>query len=286
MDEERAFSLGDWLGVIGVVVGVLAIIAAYIFYRLSLAEREPVFLVHPERTPLIKSESLKASPIRVTRADGTPIQGDVTALRFFFWNNGKAPIRGSDVYQSDPLLLSFTGDIEILDVKTLTISRPKIVRPLLTVSAVTPVRTIRFSFDTLEEDDGFSAQVIYAGPPTTKFDISGTILGVKNIEHVFAEEVEKFWRLYTTMMWVYVPMLVGLLAWRLRLARRNRPFERSAAGGLVERLRFMLRTYQFELTVALITLTTLVMAASFTFKYVQEGVTVSVLQRVPKSIRQ
>jgi hypothetical protein len=138
----------------------------------------------------------------------------------------------------------------------------------------------------LEEDDGFSAQVIYAGPPTTKFDISGTILGVKNIEHVFAEEVEKFWRLYTTMMWVYVPMLVGLLAWRLRLARRNRPFERSAAGGLVERLRFMLRTYQFELTVALITLTTLVMAASFTFKYVQEGVTVSVLQRVPKSIRQ
>ena len=57
----------------GLILGTLVtIVISFIFYKLSVAERGPTFIVDPQRALVIDSESLKDSPIRVTRADGTP----------------------------------------------------------------------------------------------------------------------------------------------------------------------------------------------------------------------
>lgn len=198
----------DWIGIIGVIIGLIGIITGYIFYEHSIAEKEPMFFIHPERTSLINTDSLKNTKIRITRVDGMPINSNVTALRFFFWNNGKAPIRASDVYQTDPLTFYFEKNTEILDVKILKVSRPKIVNAELKVMPDVPVHSLRLTFDTLEENDGLSVQIIYAGSNLATFSLSGTILGVKKINNDSINDKFKSTKNLLIFQWVNLIPLI------------------------------------------------------------------------------
>jgi hypothetical protein len=199
----------DWIGIIGGIIGLIGIITGYMFYERSIAEKEPIFFVHPERISLINAESLKDSKIRITRTDGTPIDSNVTALRFFFWNKGKTPIKASDVYQNDPLTFSFEKNTEILDVKILKMSRPKIVKADLKIVPDAPAHSLGLTFDTLEENDGLSVQIIYAGSTLAKFRLSGTILGVKDINNYSINNDFKFNKYGLIFMWLFtIPLMI------------------------------------------------------------------------------
>ncbi len=85
--------VGTWIGIAAIIIGLGA---SYYFYRQSIREREPYFIVDPQRTVVIDAAKIKKTPFRVTRLEGEIIEGDISALQFFFWNAGKETINGAD----------------------------------------------------------------------------------------------------------------------------------------------------------------------------------------------
>src|SRR5258708_2867930 len=89
----------NWLGVVGVAVSVVSLALAAYFYGASQEHRAPVFALVPQRTEIFTASRASEAPIRVTLADGRPVKKDLTAVRWFFWNAGRKPIRSGDVLE-------------------------------------------------------------------------------------------------------------------------------------------------------------------------------------------
>jgi hypothetical protein len=148
----KEFVKSNW---IGAVIGVLSSgLVAFVSYKYSLSVPEPVFLIDTSRTNIIDSKLFKEAPLRLTRPDGSEIIGDITSVRFYFWNNGKKPIRQQDILEDITISL---GDMsgEILDYKILKTSRG-FLNIALTRSTSSPRLKLMLSFKILEKNDGFT----------------------------------------------------------------------------------------------------------------------------------
>ncbi len=130
--------------------------------------RDPTFVVDPNRVEILSAERAATAPIKVLRRDGSPIRGNIYAVRFYIWNAGNQSIRQENVLDSIRISLRNEAD-EILDYKVLKVSRPITRARLATVSPVRPVghglRTLAFVFSILEHNDGLSGQIIYQSNP-------------------------------------------------------------------------------------------------------------------------
>jgi hypothetical protein len=166
-------------GIIGIVIGILSLILSYYIYKKSIALPEPVFLYDPTRTILIDSDRFAEIPLRVVRPNGEAIKGDVTSIRFYFWNNGRKSIKPSNILE--PLFITLDDpNGEILDYKILKCSR-KIIKPIIKRYSVDPNKVLSLSFAILEHEDGLTGQILYKGNPEAKLVIDGAIEGVRNI---------------------------------------------------------------------------------------------------------
>jgi len=208
--NDRQLSVGNLLGILGLVVGLVGVGSSYYFYQISRSEREPLFLTDSDRTIIIESNSIKDSPIKVVRENGTSIDGDISSIRFYFWNNGRQSVRSSDILK--PLTLSFDDNkVEVLSFKILRSSRPDIVQPTLKRDSSNPSRRVQMGFSILETNDGFTGQIIYAGPRETELNISGAIEGVRDIKTGFGLSDRGFWQLYATRIAIGGLILVGFI---------------------------------------------------------------------------
>ncbi len=184
----RSFLRRNWLAIIAILIGIAV---SNHFYQKSIAKREPVFLVDPSRTEIIDCTRLEETPLRVVRASGDEIKGDVTSTRFYFWNNGRQSIKPSNILE--PLIITLDDpDGEILDYKILKQSR-EVVKPLLQPDTADPGRSLFLSFGILEPEDGLTSQVIYKGNPDATLTISGTVEGVRVITTGSEMIKRRFW---------------------------------------------------------------------------------------------
>src|SRR5882724_10374125 len=162
----------QWLGLL---VGAIGIGLSVYFYAESREERDPVFVVDPNRVEIISEERVANGPIIVLRRNKTPIRGDVYAVRFFFWNAGRLAIEPQDILE--PLRVTLRdSSSEILDFRSVKTSRP-IARIQLSRARTDSLRTLLLSFSILERGDGLAAQIIYQGKRGAPLQISGTIKG-------------------------------------------------------------------------------------------------------------
>src|SRR5438132_3491285 len=107
----------------GIVIGVIPGLALSLYIYVQTREaRDPVFVVDPNRVEIISHERVANSPITVLH-DKIPIQGDVYAVRFFFWNAGKRSIRPENVLEPIQITLGDSGS-QILDFRSVKASRP------------------------------------------------------------------------------------------------------------------------------------------------------------------
>jgi len=159
------------------LLAVGSIAFSYYTYTQSRKEREPVLVIDKIRTLIVDSESIAGRAVRIQRADGRPIDGDVSSLTFYFWNAGALAIRESHVLSPLSLRLN-SDDAEILDFRILRTSRPSVMRPSL---APVGLAELRLSFAVLDRDDGFACQILYAGDPDTEVSVTGAIEGVPRI---------------------------------------------------------------------------------------------------------
>lgn len=150
------------------------------FYTSSRASREPIFVEDPVKTVIIDSKSVSTSPLKVLTKDNITINGDVTAIRFYFWNKGQLSIKRENILR--PILLSLSDPkSRILDYKILNSSRPEIIEPKLQIIGRSPSNSLRLTFNILEQNDGLTGQLIYAGTPAARLEVSGVIEGAKQI---------------------------------------------------------------------------------------------------------
>jgi hypothetical protein len=171
-----AYARSNWLGLAGIGIGVAGIAVGVYLYKQSLEERDPIFVVDPNRIEIVKAERVATAPIKVLRRNGSPIQADIYAVRFFLWNAGKRSIRPENVL--DTIRITLDSGNEILDFRTLKASRPITHARLIADPPGAASRTLAVVFSILERDDGLSGQVIYQGKPDAALTVSGVIEGV------------------------------------------------------------------------------------------------------------
>jgi hypothetical protein len=165
---------------VSIAIGVIGLILSIYFYRESIKERRPVFLVESVRTSIVSSDSTLSAPLVIRDLFGNEIKEDVTTLTFYFYNKGKESIRKEHVLEK--LTLNLNCNCKVLSYKALKISR-KITGINLAKDSINDA-AIRLSFDILEENDGVSAQITYVGSRDAKLTINGIIEGVTQFETV------------------------------------------------------------------------------------------------------
>ena len=150
-------------------------------YEKSQVRPEPVFVVDPTRTRLLDSSRAFLAPIRVLRRDGTEVHRDLTAVTFYFWNAGRAPIRREHILK--PLLITLTDSTSaILDFSLLSVSRDVTRLRVLPLSTSPHLgRTLRLDFQILEQGDGGVGQILYEGNPAASLTIDGVVEGAKQV---------------------------------------------------------------------------------------------------------
>lgn len=187
------FGWRDWLTIVGVALGVGGPV---IGYHVSKQERVPVFVVDPARTQILDTSRVSRAPIKVVKANGDPVDDDLTAVRFYFWNAGRVPITSSDVLE--PLRLRLQEETaEILDFKILKTSRA-VIDFQLSRDPEDSEKTLILSFRTLERWDGAICDLMFEGPRRSGIVLEGTIAGPSPIVPSPYDEtgfvIEVLWR--------------------------------------------------------------------------------------------
>ena len=173
------FLKNNWLSIFGLIIGVVGLYYSYYFYEQSKSERQPIFVVDPQRTQILSEKTLISAPIKVFTSNGREICSGLTSVRFYFWNMGKISIRPNNILE--PLKISIAdSNARIIDFKILKSARP-ISKVSLKYDSLSQERKIEINLNILEKNDGITGQIIYEGNPKSKINISGVIEGTSAI---------------------------------------------------------------------------------------------------------
>ena len=275
----KEFAKRHWFGIITIVITVSV---PYYFYKKSISLPEPVFLLDPVRTKIIESDRFIDTPLRVVRANGDEIKGNVTSVRFYFWNNGRKSIKKSNILE--PLVITLDDpNGEILDYKILKCSR-KVVEPVVGLNSVDPNKNLLLSFAILEQGDGLTGQVIYRGEPEAKLVICGAIEGVRKIL-TNANVIQKHWpkEFIFGTYFLLIPLTIGLLVYaihkEIKDEARDKPTKPTK---MSRRLRLMARFIVILLGIFIIIM--IIFAVKGNIEKAKRKALTSVIQKIPKDI--
>ena len=164
---------------VSLLVGLVGVLLAIIFYYKSKAEREPYFSFDPQRTVLV-NRALAVGDKLTVAYENNPIVGNISVVQCYFWNDGSKPIHSQDVLE--PLKVVLDPGAKILETSVLRQSRPKIVdlhvSPDLALDGKR-TNTASVSFLILEKQDGATMQIVYTGDPGVSVKFTGTIEGAE-----------------------------------------------------------------------------------------------------------
>jgi hypothetical protein len=199
----RSFFVKQWFGILSLILSIA--LSSYIYIS-SKIEREPVFISDPVRTLIANGDKAGSNKVNVVDEDGTPIKGDVIAIRFNFWNEGRHPIKGSDILED--LNIHLDGEnVKILDQSVIASTRGSVVKPeIINIDSV----SANIVFGTIEKNDGFSGQIIYSGDRSAKLRLSGDLEGVpeNGISDDKILESRIFWRWYFPVVGIFIALIV------------------------------------------------------------------------------
>lgn len=167
----KASSLGH-ADVIGVFVGIVGIVLAWVFYLRSKEQVRPCILI--ERTTLLgRSERLIPESVEI-RYNNRAIP-ELSKARITFWNAGKKTLNESDIAHSDPITIRFPeSEVQVLDIRSMITTRD-----VINADASLKDNVIYLSFDFLDKGDGLALEAFYDSGWKTKVTFSGTIKGIR-----------------------------------------------------------------------------------------------------------
>lgn len=159
------------VGLLGSVASVVGLALAIYFYSAARAEPLLTVVVNPVRTPIVQVGGVSNLAVLFS---GRRVQGDVTATQIAIWNDGKEPVRESDVLA--PVTIRLGAPILELSIRKVT---RKVCGIHVTSTSLPGV--VAVSWNVLEYGDGAVIQLIYAGSPRVPIDATGTIIGQRSI---------------------------------------------------------------------------------------------------------
>ncbi len=181
------FFKGDpWLNILFLLLAVVGIILATIFYFKSLKEKKPVFSKQTFRLVNNTLSTINNIDIRYKNIQ----LRNLSLTKIAFWNAGKDPIISSDIASSDPLVIQTNKDTLIYDFE---ISHAKAVNNI-NVSRLNE-NSLNISFEFLNCNDGLVVTIYHNGKSSSDLSISGTIIGSNGISNgvkrdVFAQKAD------------------------------------------------------------------------------------------------
>lgn len=156
---------------IGIILGILSIIATAFFAHRYSEKKSPKFMYKTLRK--IQRSSDAPDDIEVYYK-GHKVDG-VQSTIIWFWNDGRKPIVRDDIPAIQPIKIEFndSGELEILNVQILKQSRGVISCQATKVSN----KVVQIGFEFLDHNDGFSLEILHTGKSSTDVVMSGTVLG-------------------------------------------------------------------------------------------------------------
>ncbi len=170
--------LNPWVGFIGTICGIIGLPLSVILFFYAVKVPHLTYAVYPIKTTVLQSGL--AAGLRVLH-NNEEIKGDVTAVQIAIWNNGREPIVKENIL-TPPKIVTRPA-VRILEATIRTQSRKEIEFSLDNRSLNEGVVPVLWKI--LEQSDGATVQLIYAGPVETKFDLEGTVVGQRTIAPAF-----------------------------------------------------------------------------------------------------
>lgn len=170
------------IGISGILIGIFF---SYIFYRFSLREKEPSYILNS--TNLIQDFTQRFADLDISYK-GKPIT-NFTVTKISFWNDGKGTISGDDITNIDPLRITITKENIILDPKIIY-SKNKANQIRIDLSE--DRKNLFIHFDYLDHKDGCKIQLLHTGTDSSDITIKGTIKGVKRISPKKGSKIDTF----------------------------------------------------------------------------------------------
>lgn len=181
----------QYLVYIGPIIGLAGVSLAIYFHMQSIQERLPTYYVSPQRAEIVNETGPTPSELQILH-HGQPVHArSVGAATVYFWNDGKMPIRRSDILE--PLSINLPTGTEILEARILQTSRP-VVKFEKGDIAASSRNVLPISFEILERSDGAAIQLIYAGDPDPAVSMSGTIVGVGSLRLMNSKSAERYFK--------------------------------------------------------------------------------------------
>lgn len=169
----------DWRFILSIVIALSSLIYAVYAHRENSYRRKPVFWTDPSRVEILNAKHLSEAPIKVIRTkDDSEIVADLVAVRFYFWNAGRKPIKKIHIIEEPKVTIS-DPESEIIDFRVLKMSRDPVKFRLMPGQKDNEVV---IQFQVLEQNDGAACQIIYTGEKESRLAISGFIEESGNIE--------------------------------------------------------------------------------------------------------
>jgi hypothetical protein len=113
----RFFSI-PLVGGFGTLIGVISLCLAIYFYLDQKEFRKLTYYVHPAKAAIVKAGQV--SQLTALYAN-KPITTDITAAQIAIWNQGKLPIKSSNILK--PIILSTADKTPILEVSIRKVTR-------------------------------------------------------------------------------------------------------------------------------------------------------------------
>ncbi len=177
----QGLSIEVWLNVGSVTIGVIGIVLAVFFYRRSIHKPVPTYGIPPFGVRIVNGSQMTASGLEVLH-DGNPIgDRDVAAVTLFFWNDGRAPIRKTDVLE--PYMIAVRGPIDVLDYRMSMATRDVCGFSCGEILRHEAWTFLKVNFDIVEQSDGAAFQIVYAGDLTAPIILRGVSVGAQEPEN-------------------------------------------------------------------------------------------------------
>jgi hypothetical protein len=174
------------IGVVGSISSVIVIPLAIVFYLKTIEVRQLVYVVDPIRTTIVNAQenSLIKVLFKGEELGNTP----VTAAHISIWNEGRKSIRPENVLE--PVTAVVPDGVRILDVRLVKSSRTVTDFRVDDRTSRYDEGRVAFTWNILEQNDGATFQVTFAGGGSTEIGLLGTIEGSPGI-HAYSEQLKK-----------------------------------------------------------------------------------------------
>jgi hypothetical protein len=159
------------IGIVGVVLAIVGLIASYYFYKKSVRIKEPVYSIKSNN--LISGSASTLHNLNISYKKRRV--KNLTVSKILFYNRGAETINRQDIATINPLKIA-SETCTVLDASVLQVNNPANVFKVILEKGS---QDVFIDFDYLDKNQGAVIQVVHTGLSSENIGLYGDIKGVE-----------------------------------------------------------------------------------------------------------